>query len=165
MDFHSLTSFSALRLCVASELMSQKASGTEQTSTGGFGFGELHWCDLHSQLQARSAIEKEVFIFSPPAVIAAARHPQRQNQNLPWSCAQAWLTQTSTLRPESENSISLFLPTGLFLSSLLWQLAAVCTLSPTERKQIKHQGFSVTRSKSRLFSHNSADFQLPAPEG
>lgn len=111
-----------------------KTAGAEQSITRRV--RELHGCELQSQLQARSDRSGVVFLFSRPAVIAAARHPQRKNQNHLFASAHLPLTPPI---------IRKFLLSIFFSSPLLWQLAAVSDPSPAERKQIEHQSFSLKR--------------------
>lgn len=111
-----------------------KTAGAEQSITRRV--RELHGCELQSQLQAQSDRSGVVFLFSRPAVIAAAHHPQHKNQNRLFASAHLPLTPPI---------IREFLPSIFFSSPLLWQLAAVSNPSPAERKQIEHQSFSLKR--------------------
>lgn len=74
--------FGPLALC-SIRVDEPKASGTEQTSTGGFGFREQHWCELHSQLQARSAIDKGLNGWTDAPLLlpkSSSSHDQQQSQ-------------------------------------------------------------------------------------
>ena len=157
--------FGSLAVCGARD-DEPKACGTEQTSPGGFGFRELRRRSSRPPSAHGRGPGAAGLLQSPQQLLTLSTRTQmaRLHQATccprPWSCAQ-----TAGLRPQiRELHLSFPSHKAFFALSLLRQLAAVGILSPAERRQIKHQGFSIKRSQSRLFSQNSADFQLPAPE-